>query len=1024
MKYKHILFLVLIGAPLLAQAQNRKPVGYVSGTVTTAGTGLPLQGVSVSTGAFETLTDKNGHYRVGFASPYGTVTVKGTDLTTLSRPLRGDTLVNLRVGGSDVRDLMASDVFTKSTTELSTDEVLGARMGQALRVSSHSAQPAMGSTMLIRGYNSLNANTQPLIIVDGVVWDDQRLVSPLFQGSFFNPLADIDVNDIESVQVLRDASSIYGAKGANGAIYITTRRSHSRVTRIEANLFYGFNLRPKTYRTMDASDYRVYLSEMLKGRSLISDQATQFKGFLGTDPSASDYAMYHNDNDWTDDVYRTGHTSHYGISIDGSDDVAKYAVTLGYVSSDATEKSVDFSRLNARINSSITLSRHFNMDANLYFTYINRNQQDDGVQSATSPTFLSAIKSPFLLPYAYTDDGSQLTHILNDADIFGVSNPVALIDNAKNTDKHYRFGIIAGPLWTINRHFSMDGHFSYSFLSTREHEFLPMTGLAPQVVDGNKWLNTVKDLSFTQNNLFADVFLRYQTLIDRYDIRAFTGYRLEHASIKSSLEEGHNTGNDNVVNMNNSLSFRRLNGENTDWGDMAFMARAQVTYDNRYELWGLLTENASSRFGEHAKGSFRMMGGSWATFPSAGIAWNAGNESFLRSWRIMNRARLYASYGLTGNDDIDGMSRYAYLQGVRYMGNATGLRLSALANEAIKWETTAKLNLGMELSFFQDRLQLGFEWFSHHTKDLLTYTTASLQSGQSPFLTNGGKLKNEGFEVSLEARPVQLKDFGWVTSLGLQHVKNTITALPEGNYTTDVLGGQMLTAVGQPLGVFYGYKTEGVFATTQEAEAAALKKQNSDASYSSFTAGDVHFVDLNGDHIINDADRQVIGDPNPSITGSWVNRLTWKRLQLDIACTYSLGGDIYNYQRQMLESMSDLWNQTNAVVSRWRYEGQTTSVPRAVYGDPMGNSRFSDRWIEDGSYFKVKQIKLSYTLPLNNVYIHGITVWGAVSNVLTLTRYLGIDPEVSIADGALYQGIDNGLLANGRSFYMGMKINL
>ena len=263
-----------------------------------------------------------------------------------------------------------------------------------------------------------------------------------------------------------------------------------------------------------------------------------------------------------------------------------------------------------------------------------------------------------------------------------------------------------------------------------------------------------------------------------------------------------------------------------------------------------------------------------------------------------------------------------------------------------------------------------------------------------------------------------------MSSLDFQHTINRIKQLADGDYTTEILGGEVLTAVGHPASVFYGYKTKGVFATSAEAAEANLKIQNANASYSTFGAGDVHFVDVDGNGVINEKDKQVIGNPNPDLTGSFFNRFAYKRFQLDVLCTYSIGNDVYNYMRQQLESMQGLWNQTQAVKNRWKSEGQETTMPRAVYGDPMGNSRFSDRWIEDGSFFKVKNVKLSYELPINNTYIHGLTIWGAVSNLVTFTKYLGIDPEVSMNSKVLYQGIDNGLLANGRSFYMGMKINL
>lgn len=1027
----YLIQLAVLGCALSAQAQTShrraalpKAECYVSGIVTDASTHQPVQGVQVSSGIYGALTDEKGHYRVGASSRHANIILKRDGYTERVVALRGDTLVNATLYNQAFRSKLSNDAFTTATTAISLEDLLAERAGSDVRKVSRSGAAGVGANLFIRGYNSLNANAQPLIVVDGVIWDEQNQVTSLFEGQHNNSLSDIDVNDIEQVQVLKNATSIYGTKGANGAILITTKRSHSRVTKITADLSYGFNLRPKTYDVLNATDYRSYLSEVMKGTSMGSTYATTFKSIMGTDPSATDYSTYHNNTDWSDEVYRMGGTQHYGVSIDGSDDIASYAISLGFTQNNGTVKSTDYSRLNARINADFNLSRKLHLGTRMYYTYVAKDLQDDGVEAVTSPTYISCIKSPFLVPYSYTDDGSMLTNTLSDVDALGISNPLALIDNAKNTNKHYRFGISLMPSWKINRHFTLDGVASYTLISTKEHYFSPMTGVASQRVDGHTWRNTVKDQAMTQNNLYGNVNLKYNLHKGKSALDAMVGYRIMHAQLKNTYADGHNTGNDKVTNLNNSLSYRTLSGVDTDWGSMAMMAQVDYTYDNRYQVWATLSEDASSRFGKDASGSFRMMGGSWATFPSAGAAWNISNESFLKNVKLIDKARVYVAYGLTGNDDIDGMSRYSYLSGVKYLGNATGLKIGALANDQLKWETVGKFNAGLQLSLLNDRLQLGFDYYQHVTNDLLTYKQADVESGLDYYMCNGGKMKNTGYEVSVGARPVAIRNFSWLTDLSFSHYKNKITQLPDGEYTTQVGRGEVLTSVGNAAGLFYGYKTQGVFATSEEAKAANLTVQNSDASYSHFGAGDVHFVDRDGNGVINEADKQVIGDPNPDLTGSFFNRFTYKRITLDVLCTYSLGNDVYNYQRQTLESMSNFYNQTNAVRNRWKNEGQHATMPRAVYGDPMGNSRFSDRWIEDGSFFAIKNVKLSYDIPITNTYIHGLNVWMAASNLFTFSHYLGVNPDVSQSANVLYQGIDYGYLAEGRSFYLGVKINL
>ena len=447
----------------------------------------------------------------------------------------------------------------------------------------------------------------------------------------------------------------------------------------------------------------------------------------------------------------------------------------------------------------------------------------------------------------------------------------------------------------------------------------------------------------------------------------------------------------------------------------------------KYHFWATGAADASSRFGRRASHSLHALGTRWALFPSAGFSWDAKGERFLSSVAWLDALRLHASWGMTGNDALDATASWSYLAPVNYVGVATGNVLANLRNDRLKWETTTKFTAGMALSMLHDRFGLDFDVYRHQTDDLLNYRQSDILTGQPPYLTNSGSLKNIGFEVQLNGKLIAKRNFKWNLGLSLNHYRNEIASLPEGEFVTDILGAHVLSRKGEAAGVFYGYMTDGLFSTSQEAAAANLKVRNEDTSLSSFAAGDVRFLEPNAAHadgIIDENDRTVIGDPNPDLTGALTSRWQWRRWDLDVHCTFQVGGDIYNYQRSQLESMSTLYNQSRNALNRWRGEGQQTSVPRATYGDPLGNSRFSDRWIEDGSYFKIRQVRLSYRLPIDNPFIQGIVFWGAVDNVLTLTRYLGADPEFYYGRSVLTQGIDYGLQPSCRSFSFGIKLNL
>ena len=307
---------------------------------------------------------------------------------------------------------------------------------------------------------------------------------------------------------------------------------------------------------------------------------------------------------------------------------------------------------------------------------------------------------------------------------------------------------------------------------------------------------------------------------------------------------------------------------------------------------------------------------------------------------------------------------------------------------------------------------------------MLTLKTLGGVSGiRSKYWSNDGKMENRGFDISLSGKVLAMKDFSWEVSASLGHYKNEVTALPDGGgaVCTSLYGGEVVTQVGSPIGLFYGYKTQGVFTTSEEAAAAHLRNGRHGGM---FGGGDMHFADLHADGVIDENDKTVIGDPNPDIFGNFSTGLHYKNWSLDAFFSYSLGNDIYNYQRAVLEGGSNYYNQTTAMLNRWTSENQQTSIPRVEMGDPMGNGRFSDRWIEDGSYLKLKTLSLSYRFPFNFTFLQGITVWGAANNVFTCTKYLGGDPELSASSSPLAQGIDRGLLGHGRSFVLGVRINL
>ena len=1007
--------------------------GYVTGCVTDAVSGEPLLGVSVSSApGVSVLTDERGMYRVPVSSYGGDLQFSAPGDVTRTESLRGCVEKNVLMYGEAFRsEKNGADVMT-NTAAVSVDEEMGMRFGGDMRVMSRGSLPGIGANMFIRGYNSVHLNAQPLVVIDGVVQNVESVES-VFSGFYINALSNIDVNDIEKVKILKNASSIYGSKGANGAILITTKRGRSIATKIDVNMNWGFDFRPKLPDMMDGGQFRSYASELMKGTQG-NVAADVFEGFLNDDPDLSSnisYNQFHNNHDWADDVYQTGVRQYYGLNVEGGDEVAKYALSVAYAMGRGQVKTTDYDRLTTRFNADVILARNLTLAAGFDFSHLTRNVMDDGVNDYTSPTHLALIKSPLVLPYQFTADGRTYTSNLSDVDVFGVSNPQALLDNSKGKFTQYRFGVNVLPKWNITDWLDISSRFAYNMNAVKEHYYSPMDGIAPQLQpNGSIYRNTVKDQSISQDQLFSDTRLHFNRLFGgRHELDAAVGLRVQTNIYKSNYGEGHNTGSDKVVNLSTSLDGKVIDGRKQAVRNSAMYLQAAYSYDNRYGIWATLTEEACNTFGRHASGSFRFLRGSWATFPSAGINWKVSGERFMKNVDWLDLFNLRAEVGLTGNDGIDALYRYAYMTSVNYFGNANGLQIANLGNDRLKWETVRKINVGVDMAFLDDRLGVSVDYFHHKVSDMLMYRPADLLAGLDNQMTNGGQLENKGVEVNLSAKLVNRSKFKWNAELGFMHYKNKV--LSSGSLSEYTIGnGAVLVSAGQPLGVFYGYSTVAedgsiVFPTEAKAQAAGLQTWNSTKSERlNFHAGDVHFADLDGNGLIDENDRRVIGDPNPSLTGSFMNRMAIGPVTFEFFFTYSLGNDVYNYSRHVLESGSSLNNQTAAMAGRWRYEGQLTDMPRAVYGDPVGNARFSDRFIEDGSYLKLKEIKLSYQLPLHVKFVNGATVWASAGNLYTWTKYLGADPEVSYGTSPLTQGVDYGVLSGGRSFQFGIKLNL
>lgn len=1036
------------------------PTIDVTGKVVDAVTGEPLAGVQLqafNNKYYTAMTDENGAFTIQVPK----------FITALSARLEGYNLNNVSLNGrtSGVNILMQSNLLKgdyttnasarKSVTEesfvntpaLTVDQEIQNRLGADVRSIQRSANPAEGVAMFINGLNSLNSNAMPLIVVDDVVYDMLYDATMLHTGYFNNLLQAINVDDIESVEVLKNGTAFYGAKAANGVIRIKTKRCHSMATRIDVNINAGLELRPKNFDLMNAGQYRSYASNLLQ---TTNTTLTEFK-FLHSEPDYYYYNVYHNNTDWNKEISRTAFTQNYGISIQGGDDIAQYNLSVGYGDAKSTLKRNDMQRFNVRFNTDIVLNKWFYTQFDASYTNVTRNLRSDGwennqfLQALASPSALANIKAPFLSPYDFATDRHE-TDFIADADdylneVWGsinttraqVANPAAVLANGEAKNKNHSdctmINVSIAPTWEPTNNFSLTEKFSYTLQSLDEAYFTPIIGMPTYTLPGN--LDATENSKYSMyskhNAVFSDTRADWKILPNGpHRVELLGGIRFMNDIYRASYLYADGTGSDKTPNTGSKN--RKIDGTDTNWRTLAYYANVDYNYMGKYYLTGQLSMETSSRFGKKADGGLKMFGVAWGLFPSLQAAWVMSNEDWFHTNNMVNMLKLNAGFESVGNDAMDNSATLTYMASEMLFGNAnSSLGLSNIGSSSLQWETTNRFNFGFEGNFFNNRLNLRANYFFSKTNNLITLGTLAYVAGIPNYYTNDGALKNHGFDAAFNAKIIDSKQFKLELGASIGHYKNKLTRLPQGmnSYETNLYGGTVLTEVGRSAGVFYGYKTEGVYKDTGAAEADGKFIRDASNNPVYFGAGDIKFVDKDGNGEINANDRFVIGDPNPDIFGNISLKLHYgKNWSLATNFNYSVGNDVYNYQRAVLEGGSNFINQTTAVTRRWTTEGQITDMPKATYSDPMGNSRFSDRWIENGSYLKLKNVTLSYKVPIQNEYIQGLTIWAAANNLFTLTKYLGPDPEISCGNSVLYQGIDAGYLSSGRSFHLGVKINL
>lgn len=1012
----------------------------VTGSIIDAVTGESLNGIKVSIpGISSVSTDANGEFSILVANSKATLYISGMGYQIKEIPLKGKTEFKIKLYDESLNSVFdlykmpysnqsystlvnSVEMFNSSFTEtsVSADDVLHSRVS-GLNVINRSGVPGIGANMFLRGFSSIFATNQPLIIVDGMIYDNSEYSGSLISGYASNPLGNIDVKDIESMTIIKDGNSIYGSKAANGVILVNTVHPKEVTTYIDFYTHAGIKFKPEFLPMMDGYNFRSYLSEQLSSSGLSSDQIRQLP-YMNDENSVEGYYRYHNNTNWQDEVFNNAIEQNYYLRVTGGDQIAKYGLSVGFLNSSGIVKETKLTRYNTRFNADVSVTSRFKINTNLAFTHNVHDLRDDGIAYYTSPIYLSLIKAPIFAPNIIDDQG-QTTPVLEGYDSLLISNPAAIIQNMVGDVQNYRFFGSVGGKYTIIKGLTINTLFGINLDKKREDIFIPSNGVAPEMYMNYSIIkNSAKSIVDRYYSIYNDTWLNYiRSSNPNNYVSAILGVRYNTNETESDWGMAYNTPSDEVKDLGSGSELLRRTGGDLDiWKWMSIYSNAEYQLFYKYIVSANISFDGSSRFGSKAPG-LNLLTNKFGVFPSIGAAWIISSEEFMASFDYFDLIKLRLSYGITGNDDIGNYGDTKYYTSQRFIGVVGSVR-GNIPNPYIQWETNKKANIGLDLALLNERIRLSYDLYQNTTENMLAINELSYISGVDYIFTNDGSIINKGYEFNLEFRILN-SQVNWDIGFGLAHYKNEITGLLE-DFTTEIGNITIISQVGSPVGLFYGYKTKGVFISDEEAINSGLKQKLITGESVAFRGGDVIFDDYNEDGIIDQNDMQVIGDPNPDFTGMINSYAKWKNFSFDILFSFCYGNDVYNYLRANLESMNGFENQTIAVQNRWKADDQETDMPRAEWGDPMGNARFSDRWIEDGSYLRLKKVTLAYDLQFKNIFFRNAMIYISGYNLFTLSKYLGYDPEFSYSGSSLEQGIDFGLTPHTKSVFIGVKIGL
>lgn len=1027
------IWLMLVSIGLQAQQQLT-----VKGGVYSAGNRQPLSGVQLYSkdAKGSSVTDSLGQFTIVVSDPDAWLRVQVDGYVQKEVPLNGRKEVKIY--------LMAENSFMYTPTYQSADgtKEMAGKNGNAqtldirdisgiyalpdnaltgrwagVQVTNKGGMPGEGSVVNVRGLRSLTAENQPLIVVDGMPYFPDMETSSVVAGFSRSAFSPVNMKDVKSITLLKGAdAAMYGSIGSNGVILIQTERSAATTTQVRIHSTNGIGMMERRFPLLESAGFKSYISDLAATRYSTLTEIVRHYPFLQDDPSDPDNYLFRHNTDWQEEIYQQAFTSDNNLQVSGGDAIARYNLSVGTTQNHGIWKNTHESKYYTHLNADIQVSRRFALFATAGLNFSEYKLMDQGLEKNTSPLMTAIAQGPVYSVYMQNREGRNLPHFNETDSLFGVSNPAAVVSDIEGKNRSYDILVNLGGNYEFGHGLRASLIFGLYYNYRKESMFIPgNTSRAIASLFEGERVNTIKGGSGEGLNYYLRVNATYEKLFrNKHDLKVSAGYQLMTSRRESDHGWGYSIQSDfyKLMEKADASYGLKAGGSLNKWSWLNLYLTAGYGYRNQLFLDGTVTFDASSAYGDNHS---RMV-----VLPSVRASWAMKNSSFLRDVDGIETLTLRAEYGRAAN------SRYAselgryYYQTVAYRDLAGIIRMG-LPNSKLGPEYVLSGNVGVDLSLLGNRLNVSADLYEENVRDLLLAKTMPAAYGEKVMYDNDGRMRTRGVEVALNFMPLSVGGFQWMLGGNIAHYQTEVMDL--GNqkvrYLTSLDGLTLRLKEGSSPYEFYGYEAEHVFASQQSADAAGYIAQSGTA----FQAGDIKFRDMNGDHIIDAKDRKVLGKATPDFYGGFFSNMQYKGFNLFVNFAYSYGNDIYNAVRRSGESMSTFTNQFATVSNRWTYDGQGTNMPRAVFGDPMENNRFSSRWIEDGSYLKLKEITLSYEYDRKLWFFNRIKVYVSGENLYTWTKYIGLDPEFAYSYDPMLSGVDLGKMPLARTGKIGVVLN-